>query len=684
MASYLGQSYHEHPQYLRGVSCMQQKNYALAASYLTKALFIFADEPDLYVKRGEAYLLCFDINSAVANFKRATQLLQSKYGENEAAVEVMKRRLVDLLDSHGVLQFRSANAPRAYHCFSEAASFASDVPSVVFHRGLAQYAQSQLETAAGDLRFSTSSEHLRPYHWCALAVIMLKDNRFKEAKAYIERGLTGFASNLALQNVQQLFRRAFDRCQQQAKKLIESGQFEEAGRILDDLIEVLQDAELYRLRSSCLSGLGMYSAAVQDLFESISHAGGSHSQSEQQLSETLIQIADDLAVKNSGKEQALEYYTEAIKWNAAVPLWFLKRGDCSHQLGRHEHALLDYRHVLEMDSGNQPARERLAQLHDEWGVILHNKGKFEAAENEFSQAVGYNPGVALYSFHRAKCRFSLGNHTSAVDDLKKCHALGTRDPTILKYVQQHCPSLRPEPTVATVTDASGTPLFRLVTGRDLTQSELERVSRGLLPTPAAVETRRESASPTSSDISDSKKRTQQSREESKVSILRNTTRDLGKQTALDAALAKGDAGLLMPASNLQKTLFWGASAKGRFVESTTLYDPYKSALRQPHRINVPKRLTATTALQQPPPLSDSHAMSISVTSMATRNRENQDRPPPPADNSGSMNLPASPSPPTEIAELAPVKPPRRKLAPPGLSVKELRQLRSPVKQPHSA
>ena len=73
--------------------------------------------------------------------------------------------------------------------------------------------------------------------------------------------------------------------------------------------------------------------------------------------------------------QAMEYFTEAIKWNPSVPQYFLNRGDCYHRLRKHERALLDYKHVLDLDSGNQEALAKLGGLHNEWGAILFNKGE---------------------------------------------------------------------------------------------------------------------------------------------------------------------------------------------------------------------------------------------------------------------------------------------------------------------
>ena len=64
--------------FCKGISCMDSKRYVEAIWHFNKASYLFPNEAEIYMHRGEAFLKCLDSNSAISNFKKAIQLVEEK------------------------------------------------------------------------------------------------------------------------------------------------------------------------------------------------------------------------------------------------------------------------------------------------------------------------------------------------------------------------------------------------------------------------------------------------------------------------------------------------------------------------------------------------------------------------------------------------------------------------------
>lgn len=67
----------------------------------------------------------------------------------------------------------------------------------------------------------------------------------------------------------------------------------------------------------------------------------------------------------------------------------------------HEQALIEYTSALELNENNPAAKLHMSELHNEWGVILFNRRKFDLAIKEFTKATFYFKR-ARYYVNRAK------------------------------------------------------------------------------------------------------------------------------------------------------------------------------------------------------------------------------------------------------------------------------------------
>eukprot|EP00668_Euglena_longa_P002094 GGOE01002430.1.p1 GENE.GGOE01002430.1~~GGOE01002430.1.p1 ORF type:complete len:618 (-),score=201.10 GGOE01002430.1:284-2137(-) len=457
-------AFQESRAYRKGLELLDAKEYAAAAGQLSKAIFLFPDEPELYMRRGDAYLMAYDINSATANYKRAVQLSQQRRDDDVA--QQVQPTLMEVLDWQGCMAFQQGRVAKARSLFADAHRHSPNSGIVAFHRGIAELQLGKVAEAGADLLMCLNEAYVRPYQWVALALVSLREQDFKAARKYISHAMLGFSNNEAVQLMNEVFSGAVAKRRARATELMDAQQFEVAGRILDELLGAdLDDTEMYQLRATCLSAMGNFTAAVQDLFESISKAGGSNSKSEEQLSKTLVIIAEELFGKGES-DQAIEYFTEAIKWNPSVPQYFVHRGDCFAKMGKQSRALLDYKHVLDLDHTNELARQKLAQLHHTWGLEFYNAGNFSKAQAEFGECITYCPKDALYYFRRAQCfLMDKSAHRAAIKDLMKCDELGNTTPEMIRLIQQFCPtptSNRKRASPRHAVSADGQRLFTIV------------------------------------------------------------------------------------------------------------------------------------------------------------------------------------------------------------------------------
>lgn len=415
--------------YLRGVQSVRNHDYLAALHHFNKATFLAPNEPLPFVARAEAYTHLCDLKSAISSYRKAVALMK-----DPVTVQDLRARLAQVLDAMGVSSFRDGQLAAAMRYVDESLQEHYD-PSAELRRVVYLIASNRHEEAETII---TSSLLQKPDVRADAAVLLVElhiqlKKDFASAKNILETVLQDFGRHPRVLDAEKLFDSAFLAYKQEA----------EEERNVDKLTHCVlafpHDASLYMLRAQGLCDRKQYTAAVQDLFAAIAASGGFHEQASQMMRDILCKIADELGSVGD-RVSALNYYTEALKWDENSDDVTLARGDCHLALEQHEEALHDYQTVHQRNRSHVGALSRLSRLHDLWGTVLYHQAKYELAEAEFSKGIQYFDEDPMIFFHRAQCRLMLKEAEYAIRDLMSCRDLNPDDPDILKMVHQFCPA----------------------------------------------------------------------------------------------------------------------------------------------------------------------------------------------------------------------------------------------------
>eukprot|EP00760_Papus_ankaliazontas_P033229 PhM_4_TR624/c0_g1_i1/m.85417 len=441
--------------YSQAMTCAELGDHVKAINLFNKAAFLSPGEPLIFAARGESYAAVCDHRSAVANYRKALTLPHDR----EEGIN-MKARLSSLLDALGIVLVAQRSFADAEQCFVDALEVGPTRrnPLVSLHRAYnfmlqGKEADMNRELAIVGNAMDPMADVLRCYYH-------VHHESFSEARAALERCLTTDSSNPQVMELERFFDVEFDKFKANVKQdvmdKVESADAEFlSSSLLGDAVAKLteciktfpHDPELYTVRASCYCASRTYALAVQDLFECISRSGGHNAAATTQLSRTLVILADELHAAGEF-HHAINYYTEALKWDDTLCEAYVGRGDCSRSVERHEAALADYTRLLELSPEHPQAQHRLGALHNEWGVILFNQAKWSLACEEFSKAIAIDDQIVDYHYNRSRCRLMLKQPTLAVRDLVSCRDLGATDPNVVRQINQFCPPKRDAPETA--------------------------------------------------------------------------------------------------------------------------------------------------------------------------------------------------------------------------------------------
>ena len=118
-------------------------NIEQAIAQLTAAIFLQPEEAEPYVLRGEALAELCDFQSAMANYRKALQLMPAGAAERERTAA----RLASLLDLRALSLLDEGGYERAIALLSEAIGLAPAKASLPSHRALAHAGREDVEAA---------------------------------------------------------------------------------------------------------------------------------------------------------------------------------------------------------------------------------------------------------------------------------------------------------------------------------------------------------------------------------------------------------------------------------------------------------------------------------------------------------------------------------------------------------
>lgn len=342
----------------------------------------------------------------------------------------IQTRLAGLLDALGVIVFRLKDFPQALQCAEDSLALVED-PVVQLHRCVYLISLQREEEAE-----SLLEEQLKKNEGCrvqtAALLINLLVNRqaFRPARMLIDEFTTLSHCENCIIVAKHIFYSKYERYRQKALEKMDVG-------TISKCIDVFpNDVELLFTRANISIAAKQYKSSVQDLFRCVKETNGTHKEAIEKMTSVLFCIGTSLDGKE-GIRDAIGYYSESLKWQAENKLVLLARADCYVKLEEFENALADYQQLLQIDPDDTTASRRIAFLHDLRGRDLYKQEKVKEAELEFTKAIKQCEIEPLFYYHRALCRFHLGESRYGLRDVLSCQQLNPKDPLIRAFIVRH-------------------------------------------------------------------------------------------------------------------------------------------------------------------------------------------------------------------------------------------------------
>uniref|UniRef100_A0A7S4PKL8 Uncharacterized protein n=2 Tax=Guillardia theta TaxID=55529 RepID=A0A7S4PKL8_GUITH len=397
-------------------------NVETALAKITKAIYLWDEDPDFFEERGKVYLHLKDYKMAISNFKQALRLYTNKPAE-------LKRLTSNLLDAEGLCRVRSKQFAEAVFLFSSALEVDPSNLYLHVHHSLALLGQGKTSQAMGGLMTYLEGDSEHPTARAGIHVLVAKLHKQMKnpttAAHHIHEAMRLEPNDPeALLLYTQLKGRAGE-LYEEATDFLLRNEPRKAINSLNHAIELDdRDPRFFIRRGVIYRQLGQYNEAVMDL-EHVTELNHDNKDAERQLAITYNQLAIELYAARD-LQRALSVYNLALKHDPASSSVWVNRGDCYRELQEIGLALQDYLTAHNLNPKDKDIRIRLSTLFDARGLTYFDRGMHMEAETEFSNAIKYLPQVYHYYLHRASAAYLQGNLKQAFEDYKKVVEL---DPT---------------------------------------------------------------------------------------------------------------------------------------------------------------------------------------------------------------------------------------------------------------
>ena len=122
-------------------------------------------------------------------------------------------------------------------------------------------------------------------------------------------------------------------------------------------------------------------------------------------------------VKQQEYENAIQYYTESIKYKPDYTPAYNNRGNAYSGIGKFQNAIEDYNKAIEI----QPD---YAQAYNNLGVIYYKKGDYNRAIEDYDKAIEIQPDLAELYYNRGEALLHLNEMEKAKADLITAKEMG--------------------------------------------------------------------------------------------------------------------------------------------------------------------------------------------------------------------------------------------------------------------
>ena len=432
--------------------------HAEAISLFSQAIYLRPHDPTLLAYRAEAHIKLCDLQSAIANLRKAhklsvdadvAQLVAEGAAPSAAAVAIglgaspdavaaaagdtqrHAARLARVLDLRAVTLVEDGAHAEAAPLLTEAIGIDPNLRALYLHRALARTGLEQYDDALADLSICIEMDNSDADIHFLRAKLSLLAGSLEGARRAADKCLQLRPDHEEAAELQRTMSECADVYTDEATKLILLGSPADAVSNLTHAMSLRpDDADLLMRRGMARRQQGQLLEAARDLEGAIRKAGGKYPQCQR----LLVLTFNDLGVRLAGKKKyadALGWLHRAISLEGGVGEFYLNRGDCHRALGEIDAALSDFERAAELFTGDAKQQwaiqSRIAIVHNERGAQLYNHAAARHAAVEFSRAIECNPRVPAFYVNRAQATLELQRYDLARDDLLAALKLNPSD-----------------------------------------------------------------------------------------------------------------------------------------------------------------------------------------------------------------------------------------------------------------
>ena len=475
----------------KGCEAFEAYRHAEAISFLGQAIYLRPNEPSLYGLRAEAHIQMCDLQSGLANLRKALKLaadLEEKLsaagkakpdaddagpwaeasealqatmqsaigavsmpsptgGAARAAAEAARHaaRLARVLDLRAVTLIEDGAHADAAPLLTEALALDESVRALWLHRALARTGLEQYEDALSDLTKCIALDGNDADIHFLRAKLSLLAGSLEGARRAVDTALRLRPHHADALELQKTMSDCADVYTDEATKLILVGSPADAVSNLTHAMALRpDDPSLLMRRGAARRQQGQLLEAARDLEGAIRLAGGRHPECQR----LLVLTFNDLGVKLASTRKfsdALGWLHRAVALDETLGPVFLNRGDCHRALGDIDAALTDFERAAVLFVGDAKAQwaiqSRIAVVHNERGAQMFNHAAARHAAVEFSRAIECNPRVASFYVNRAQATLELKRYDLAKDDVLAALQINPHDEKAKQLLHSLCPGM---------------------------------------------------------------------------------------------------------------------------------------------------------------------------------------------------------------------------------------------------
>ncbi|XP_060697203.1 tetratricopeptide repeat protein 16-like [Hemiscyllium ocellatum] len=398
---------------LKGNHFLQFGDLEEAVFSFSKAIALNPQMKEFYLRRAEAYLQIGDFQSSIVNYRMASSL--------DPSDEDLRSQIALTLYIQGQSLFEMKLYTEALEVFVQASEMQLGNHHYHMRSVEALIALGRLEESLQLVNEQLENVKTNPELYILRA--RLHDHFNQIANCYQD-----VSSALALDPTHQealsLMATLVSRAEEAKMRAINKSLIGNLKSALDNINEAIDNnpnkADYFVFRGTLYRKFKNFNAAIDDylfILDKLSKTKESDIYLETQ--KQLLLTYNDFAVHCYHKgffEEAITLLNLCIRGEKQQKGLYINRGDCFLKQCNLDFALLDYEQAHELDPEDWRVQIRIAAINNEKGLMEHQNGNYQEAEQQFTHAIESNPQVSQYYLHRAKTRAILQQISGSQED----------------------------------------------------------------------------------------------------------------------------------------------------------------------------------------------------------------------------------------------------------------------------